>query len=189
MNSLANRSVAGSIDDCAAKSGQSRSLVAANIEAVVACDYSGSMAAGDSRGGMTRWEAMSIELRKLQASYPGKILVIGFSDNAYKFYNGMIPEPHSSTNMVDALDLMEEYDDTGIVLFMISDGAPDAEDRVLQKARTFKSKINTIFVGPEGDEGAEFLKRLAKATGGVHQDDFKVQQLAAKVDRLLLKAG
>ena len=37
----------------------------------------------------------------------------------------------------------------------------------LSEARKFTSKIDTIFVGPEGDPGREFLKKLSAATGGI----------------------
>jgi Mg-chelatase subunit ChlD len=68
---------------------------------------------------------------------------------------------------------------------VISDGEPDDEKEALKVAKTFKNRIDTIFVGREGAEGQDFLNRLAKASGGSHVTADRVAQLADKTQKLL----
>ena len=49
---------------------------------------------------------------------------------------------------------------------VISDGAPDSESMALAEARKFTEKIDTVFIGREGSDGRDFLRDLAKASGG-----------------------
>ena len=88
------------------------------------------------------------------------------------------------------LIFVKMIDDTGIGITVISDGQPDNERECMRIASTFKTHIDTIYVGPENeDSGRKFLQRLAQATGGKHQDDFNVNQLASKVSTLLIGSG
>lgn len=69
---------------------------------------------------------------------------------------------------------------------MISDGKPDNERDALHEARTFQSKIDVIYVGPESSPaGREFLAKLAAASGGQVVTADKAAGLALEAKRLL----
>jgi hypothetical protein len=61
---------------------------------------------------------------------------------------------------------VREFDDTGITFTLISDGMPDDTNATLNVARLFKSKINTVYVGPDDTNAIKFLQMLANSTGG-----------------------
>lgn len=160
-----------------------------DCEAVIMCDVSASMSARDAgkEGMLSRFEAMNIELEKLQNSLPGKLAVCSFSMSAKFCPAGLPKNTESLTDMVKALEFMKDFDDAGIKLILISDGEPDDEYSTLRIAQGFKSKIDTIFVGSEMSAGRDFLRRLAEATGGISivQETEKLNFLSENV-RLLL---
>ena len=91
--------------------------------------------------------------------------------------------------MVGALKFAKVADVEGIRFILISDGQPDDPQATLQVARTFKSRIDTIFVGPERDSSAQdFLRKLSNQSGGVHITADKAKELASKTQTLLLSA-
>ena len=56
-------------------------------------------------------------------------------------------------------------------------------------ARTYRARIDTIFVGSESDARArDFLGRLAEASGGQAQTAAQVRELANVALRFLAKA-
>ena len=66
----------------------------------------------------------------------------------------------------------------------------DAEEYVLKFAKTFKSAIHTIFIGPESErEGIAFMRRLAEATGGRHLVTKEVAQLYDPTKKYMLMDG
>jgi len=139
-----------------------------SADAILLVDMSGSMGMCDAPGGRSRYDAAEQELRDLQATMPGKIAVVAFSDGA-EFCPGGVPRRMGGgTNMAAALRFVKPAD--GLVqIILISDGWPDSESKTLEVARTFKHKIDTVFIGPETGpdaSGREFLRRLAAATGG-----------------------
>lgn len=138
-----------------------------SVDAIVMIDTSGSMAQTDCQNGQTRHTVACDELRRLQRHIPGKIAVIEWS-TSHVFCPGGIPGPAVgwSTNMAGVLEFVKKADGTDIKLILISDGEPDHEQYTLDVARTFTSKIDTIYIGPEGGPGADFLRRLAALTGG-----------------------
>lgn len=75
-------------------------------------------------------------------------------------------------------------------IVLISDGIPDAPDEALREAKALGQPINIIYIGPGGDEGEAFMKRLAAETGGqqatanTHKQEFS-QQLTAQTKLLL----
>jgi hypothetical protein len=138
-----------------------------SVEAIILIDISASMQATDALNGQMRHTVACDELRRLQRQIPGKIAVIEWA-TGHAFVPGGAPSaPNgSSTNMAGVLRFVKIADGTDIKLILISDGEPDSEQETLAVARDFKSKIDTIYIGPEGGPGADFLRRLAALTGG-----------------------
>lgn len=183
--------VPGSIGQIAKSSNVSLAEAFLGANTIVLIDISGSMAATDSRGGKTRYDVACEELRNIQASHPGQVAVIAFSCDV-QFCPGGTPPPYciSSTNLADALVFARTADVPSIRFIVISDGVPDSERAALAEAKKFKARIDTVFVGPEGDVegGRAFLQRLAQASGGTPVTADRVMELASKVNQLLLGA-
>jgi hypothetical protein len=156
-----------------------------NVDALILVDTSASMHAHDAAGGVERYEAACSELKRLQASLPGKIGVVSWSDYA-KFCPGGVPEFMSgSTNLVGALKFVQAADNLGIKFIVISDGEPDHESDALALARKFKTQINVVYIGPEKGSGSLFLGRLAEASGGKYMSADLAKDLNVKVQLLL----
>jgi len=64
-------------------------------------------------------------------------------------------------------------------------GEPNDESEALKIAKTYRNRIDTIFVGPEGGSGQVFLNQLAKASGGQHVTADRVKELAQETKKLL----
>lgn len=159
--------VQGSLSAVTKKKGESLAAGFLNVKAFVMVDVSASMGANDAGNGKSRYDAACEQLERLQKENPGEIAVGCFSSRA-EFCPGGIPVMIGSmTDMVAALRLMKMADACGIRLILISDGEPNDESSTLREASKFTSKIDTIFVGPEGDPGREFLRKLSAATGGI----------------------
>lgn len=159
-----------------------------SVDALLIVDVSGSMEAQDAPGGKSRHEAAEAELRRLQADFPGKIGVICFSDHAQFVPTGIPIRMNGSTNLAGALSFVKAADGLGIKLIVISDGQPDDPGQALSIAQTFKSKIDTVYIGPEdgGDWGGRgFLKQLAAASGGTFSKSSAPGLLAEQVTLLL----
>lgn len=158
----------GSIAALAQAGGMSLAESFLSADAILLVDTSGSMGANDAPGRKTRFDAAEAQLRRLQAQMPGRLAVIGFS-SVVEFAAGGIPiRQGGGTDMAAALRFVQPADDTGVKFILISDGEPNDEAETLAVARSFKSPIDTIFIGPEGDEngGRLFLERLANISGG-----------------------
>jgi hypothetical protein len=158
--------VKGSLGDVAQANKQSLAQTFVNAEVVVLVDTSGSMTTLDSRGGRSRHDVACEELARLQGQLPGKIGVISFADNAMFCPNGQPYNMSGSTNMAAALKFAKVADVPGIRFILISDGEPNEPGKTLEIAHTYRAKIDTIFVGPEGGAGQDFLRQLAAASGG-----------------------
>lgn len=181
--------VPGSLQDQATASGGSLAETFLNCDLVVLVDTSGSMIDNDAPGGKRRYDAACDELAKLQASQPGKIGVIGFSSYPEFCPGGKPAFQKGGTDLAEALDYARIIDGLCDVV-VISDGQPDNEEAALRSARAFKSsKLSTVYVGPEGGPGADFLRKLAAANRGQSVTAEKTKQLAQKIERLMLSAG
>lgn len=177
--------VPGSLGAVAERKGGS--LAESFLSASVICliDVSGSMDAHDSRGGKSRYEVACEELAKLQANMPGKIAVVAFSDSVEFCPSGVPPFLGCGTDLARALGFVK-IADGGVRFIVVSDGMPDDPAKALQVARTITSRIDTVYVGPEGDRsGAKFLEELAAASHGKYTIAAQAQQLAEKVLRML----
>jgi Mg-chelatase subunit ChlD len=183
-----NALVVGSIADVAQRSGTSLAETFIGCDAVVLVDVSGSMAAKDSRDNRSRYDVALEELASLQAHLPGKIAVVAFSDSVAFIPGGQPPFMGSGTNLAAALRFAKVADVPGMRFVVISDGSPDDEQAALNVAKTYSNRIDTIYVGPESGYamGREFLETLARASGGQSTTADRVQELAAKVETLLL---
>ena len=180
--------VPGSLGAIASKNGGSIAESFVSADAIIICDTSGSMAGRDSRDGQSRYDVACQELQKLQATMPGKLAVIAFSDSVI-FCPGGVPEYiGSGTNLAGALKFAKVADVPGMRFIVISDGQPDDEQAAIKIAATFAGRIDCIFVGPESDfmGGREFLAKLARAHKGKSVTAKCAEQLAEKTTTLLL---
>lgn len=178
--------VVGSIGAIARQSGRSIAETFMNCDHIVIVDTSGSMMAQDARGNKTRYDVACEELIRLQKSLPGKIAVLSFSDQVQFCPSGIPHNYMSNTLMAGALKFAKVADVPGITFYLISDGYPDSPGEALEVARKYKNKINTIYVGPEGDQTAiAFLASLAAATGAKSASG-SVNELQTTVETLML---
>jgi hypothetical protein len=191
--------VKGSLAAIAQQEGQSLAESFLSADLVVLVDTSGTMSARDVDGppatdtferyfgggsSRSRFEAACDELATLQAQHPGKVAVVGFSSRAQFCWGGRPPFDGDGTDMAEALRFIRPADGTGMTIVLISDGLPNDADETLAVARTFASPIMTIYIGPAGERGEAFLRKLASLTGGQHSTN-KVPELSAHIAGLL----
>lgn len=179
--------VSGSMADIAKRENMPLAETWLNCAIALLCDTSGSMYMTDSRNGQSRYDVMIEELQNIQKQYPGRVAVIGFSGHTEWYPNGIPYFEGGMTDLAGALQFIQPVDGTGCKITVISDGCPDSETAALAIAREFTTQIDTIYVGPENDSegGRAFLRKLARATSGTHQDDFRVNQLGSRIAGLL----
>lgn len=159
--------VYGSLGYLAAQGGKTiAESFAFDVVAIIMLDISASMDSADCMNGQRRYDAACDELRRLQRELPGKLAVIEWSSGHAFMAGGLPSAPSGMTNMAGVLAYVHRADNCGIKLILISDGDPDSEEAALNEARRFTGKIDTIYIGPEGGKGADFLRRLAALTGG-----------------------
>lgn len=173
--------VPGSLQAIAARDGMSLAESFISADAIILVDVSGSMAG-------TAYDQACAELRKLQADLPGKVAVIAFSDRPEFAPAGTPRYIGSGTDLARALGFVHVADGCGIRFIVISDGYPNDAEAALRQAKKFQSRIDTVFIGPEGDSGADFLRKLAAASGGQYSKN-RVDQVAERAKTLLLTAG
>ncbi len=159
--------VKGSIMSMSTRGNKTLAEAIVESELMCAVDVSGSMNTPDANDGQQRYAAACNELARIQSTFPGKVLIIPFSDKAYFEPSGFPPYMGSGTNMVAALEMLHMADDSGIKLVLISDGFPDNDEETLRMARKFRSPIHTVFIGVRGSAGHMFMEQLAKLTGGI----------------------
>lgn len=190
--------VPGSLQAIATANNSSIAEAFVSADTIVIVDVSGSMEQRDVLARRASWEAgitttygasrydqACVELAQLQQTLPGKIAVIAFSDDARFCPAGVPVFQGCGTDLAAALRFVHVADDCGIRFIVISDGFPNDADEALREARRFKSRIDTIYVGPEGGAGAAFLRRLAEASGGSTITSNQVKDLADNVRKLL----
>ena len=184
-----NALIRGSLADIATRSGASLAESFVGVDVVVLLDVSGSMHIPDSRGGRRRYDVALEELAQLQQAMPGKLAVIGFADHPEFAPAGKPRFQGTGTDLAKALQFARMADIVGMRFIVVSDGQPDNEREALDVAATYQGRIDCVFVGPEHDRlGQEFLNKLASAHGGQKVTADRVQQLAAKIETLLLAA-
>lgn len=186
---MTNAIVQGSLGAIAQRDGKSIAESFVNADVIIIVDTSGSMAANDSRGGKSRYDVACDELKALQNNLQGKIALLSFSDDVIFCPNGIPFNYEGSTKLDAALKFAKMGDlSSGMKFIVISDGEPDNETEALAISRTYKNRIDTIYVGPDGGAGQDFLRRLAQAGGGQNVTADRAKELANSVEKLLLTA-
>ena len=181
--------VKGSLKDISQQTGQSLAETFVHADAIILLDTSGSMASKDAPGGRMRHEAAEDQLRALQRSLPGKIALISFSNQVQFCPSGIPVRFDGGTDIAKALRFVKPADDCGIKFILISDGWPDDKEKTLKVARTFKSKVDCIYIGPEtgyDTDGRVFLEKLAALTGGQYAVSVAPAMFGEHVEKLLL---
>ena len=181
-----NAIIQGSLSQVAKQNNQSIAESFVNSSAIIIVDTSGSMHATDSRGGKSRYDVACAELKHLQGSLPGKLALLSFSDDVQFCPAGIPFDFGEGTDLAKALKFAKVADlASGMRFIVISDGEPNDESEALKVAKTYRNRIDTIFVGPEGGSGQSFLNQLAKASGGQHVTADRVKELAQETKKLL----
>jgi Mg-chelatase subunit ChlD len=178
--------VPGSLGAVATRNNTSiaESFLAADV--IILVDSSGSMDAHDSRGGQSRFQVALDELTRLQADLPGKLAVVGFSSTVRFAPDGLPVFKGGGTNLSAALRFVAPADGT-VRFIVVSDGQPDSPQECLQIVSSWRSRIDTVYVGPESERsGALFLEQLARAAGGKAVRANRACELAERVEALLL---
>jgi hypothetical protein len=189
MNKLMRTDVAaGSLTDTANKLGISVQEAFMAAEVVVYLDVSGSMDDNDTADFRSRHDVAEEKLREIQAAHPGKVALVCFSDDVVFCPDGVPVRLDRSTMLDVALEwgkIAGSIPDMKIVV--VSDGYPDRPERALDIARKYyKHGIYTEYIGSSGDrQGQEFLRELARVTGGGSWVAPKPGELGAGVIALL----
>jgi len=197
-NKLAKRTgnaLVGSQADMAQRNQTSLAETWMNVDMVTLCDTSGSMDMSDKLGGDTRYERLLVELEKLMKRFEGKVAVFSFSGLCEWCPSG-IPTPYfGNTDMLNALKHIyhQGVDDLGVKIALLSDGSPDygQETEILGLAKLFKTKIDTIYIGPEDADAIKFMRQLANASGGSSETNLNLQEnlLSETLGQKLLGTG
>lgn len=178
--------VKGSIGAIAQINGKSIAESFVNANCIVIVDTSGSMNTHDDLP-QTRYERACNELAALQNSMPGKIAVLAFSDQVMFCPDGIPYQYGGGTDLAKALKFAKLADLPGMRMILISDGEPNDPSAALEVAKTFKTKIDVIYIGNESlPTGRNFLQKLANATGGQTVTADRAQHLLETATRLLL---
>ncbi len=177
-------SVPGSLAQQAAANHISLAESFVNADVIVIFDSSGSMGSHDGTE-RSRYARASDELRKIQASMPGKIAVLSFSDEVKFFPSGIPANFGQGTDLAKALKFAKIADVPEMKFIVISDGEPNDEQEALVEAAKYKNHIDTIYIGPVGDNGEKFLALLASKSGGKAAKDFAGHKLEATIRGLL----
>jgi Mg-chelatase subunit ChlD len=181
--------VAGSLGAIAKQDGLSLAESFLSADIIILVDVSGSMGTADSRGGRTRYAVACDELARLQEANPGKLAIVAFASVPTFCPAGTPPSPTGGTDLAGALRFVSPADGT-VRFIVVSDGCPNNEVEALKIARTFESRIDCIYTGPDHDRaGALFLQSLANAAGGRYAVAAKAAELASTVQTMMLKAG
>lgn len=188
-------SVKGSLQSIANKQAITVAQAFIDAEIIVLLDVSASMTIDDDTPRMyssqyrneSRFRKACNQLAKLQAENPGKVALVCFDDRQTFEASGIGRQPNGSTDIAGALSFVHKADGTGMQFVLISDGEPDCEELAIAMAQQFKSKISTIYIGPEGGQGADFLRRLSAVTGGQFSNNGTagIVNLSQTVERLL----
>lgn len=96
-----------------------------------------------------------------------------------------VPDPMGGTPLHDAISLARKVGASRTIL--ISDGCPNDPARALEEAKAFGGRIDVVYVGDPNDRGEQFLRELAKATGGTefHGDLSEPKKLGSQIVGLL----
>jgi Mg-chelatase subunit ChlD len=180
--------IKGSLSAIAAKNNVSLAETFMNCDVLLLVDMSSSMGTDDAPGGIERYEAAERDVIRLQETHQGKVAVVVFANYPLFCPSGKPERLGGGTQLANALEFIKPIDDTGVKIVLISDGEPFDPEKCLKVARTFRTKIDVVFVGNTEDKfgGKQFLEKLARATGGEYFDTGKPGELFLPVERLML---
>jgi len=133
---------------------EEKAIAKATEGIVLLLDVSGSMS--EPVGGKRKID----HLREAVNAYPN-LKKVSFSEH---IYDGSIPEPQTTTDMAGGFHYLQSLQPKEVIL--ISDGLPNDPQTAINKAKVLGCPVNIIYIGPGGDEGEAFMKRLAAETGG-----------------------
>ena len=188
-------SVKGSLQSVANKSLITVAQAFVDCDVVVLLDVLASMMTADGQNyyhtsphAETRYRKACNQLAKLQHDNPGKVCLICFDHQQTFEPSGIARHPNGSTDVAGALSYIWKADGLGLKFVLISDGEPDDDESAIAIARQFKSRIDCLFIGPEGSSGQDFLRRLAAVTGGKFDplNTKGINQLCDKISAKLL---
>jgi len=169
--------VKGSMKDVAEANGITLAEAIADAEAILLVDISGSMAGEPERKAQEH-------LTKLQSQFPGALVVLAFNHHAKIHPGGNLPNASGGTDLAKALKLLHNADGLELKFILASDGHPDNPSLAMVEAARFTDKIDCIYLSDD-QMGIDFLKRLARATGGDFYLDTKNVMLSDVVAKLL----
>lgn len=157
--------VRGSVMDVARREDVSLALAWLNVDLLVIVDRSSSMKE-EALPGRSRYERAQAALRDLQERHPGRIAVIAFNECAELCADGRIPPPRGATSLAPALRMARQVYAPPMRVLIVTDGEVHDEAAALAEAATFPVRLEGLYVGPEGGDGAAMLRRICAANGG-----------------------
>jgi hypothetical protein len=142
-----------------------RRFVRATEARVVVCDCSDSMLSTIGSLGLRKHEQLRIALEDALIGDP-LLQIIAFSTFPKRIATvAELPPPSGSTNLHGALQMAAELKPRRTII--ISDGEPNSETLATEVARDhLTGSIDTIYCGPEGHPGCDYLHSLARLAGG-----------------------
>lgn len=181
----------GSVKDVARARNISLAEAFMGVDHIAILDVSGSMEICDAgQGHEQRHDVAERELRSLQEKYPGQIALIVYSSEVKYCPNGVPDRLNGGTSTAAALRYVQ-IADGALDFFLISDGHPsDSAEESYRVASTFKSHINTIYIGPEHDfEAQAFMRKIAELSGGKSVTAKRIAELESPFEQILLLSG
>ena len=158
--------IKGSLQQIALSTNQPLAKVLLKVDCVIIIDVSSSMDEKDPKTGETYYTTACKELETLQGQLAGRIALIAFNDTPIFCPQGTPPKPKGLTDLAKALEFAKTFDVTGVRFILLSDGEPNSKEQALAIARTYKNRIDVIFVGTKGSTGESFLQSLAFVKNG-----------------------
>lgn len=161
---------------------EARGLVAPQARAAgtvaILCDRSSSMKARNDQG-QTRYAQLLKALKEIWTDAAG-LSVYEFDTlcSRVKTPADLKPPAFGSTALDNAIETAAN--DQPAQMLIICDGNPNSEEAALHAARKYGRPISTLFVGnPDDTTAKQFMRKLAKATGGRADAKDLTKQLAA----------
>lgn len=190
LDKLRDRIAKGSIFDVASERGVKPEEILLDADVVVMLDQSYSMEDRDG-GGQTRHQRAVAALEQIQRTFPGRVVLVTFSDFAEFRLNGIPTGPNGGTNMAAGLEMAHQLDGMDMRFFLVSDGQPTCGDALVYDwAKRFTDPINTIFIGSDFDAaGQQVMKEVSRLSGGLASGRIEPQMLGSQVIGMLTAGG